>query len=99
MLKSVSDRPNTKEKKTHDVNTPPQETGTEPQSKEVRVSEDEKYISKLNNIWLHTDTDYLGEVADTGNVADAGEIQYYHPPAKWEGGYKGPTHAAIPLGG
>ena len=33
---------------------------------------------------------YLGEISGTGSVADAGEIQYYHPPAKWEGGYKGP---------
>ena len=55
----------------------------------VRASKDERYISKLNNIWIHTDTDYLGEVSGTGNVADKGEIQYYHPPAKWESGYKG----------
>ena len=54
-------------------------------------------ISKFNYIWLHTDTDYLGEVAGTGRVAETEEIQYYHPPARWEGGLKGPRFMEYPL--
>ena len=75
---------------------PPHESeGTE--SEEIRVSDDDKYIRKLNNIWLHIDTDYFGEAADSGDVVDAGEVQNYHPPAQWENGYKGPKNMEYPL--
>eukprot|EP00967_Tisochrysis_lutea_P030278 scaffold35524_cov28-Tisochrysis_lutea.AAC.1 len=51
----------------------------------------------MNNIWLQADTDYLGEMSGTGDVTNEGEVRYYHPPAKWENGYKGPRFAEYPL--
>ena len=61
----------------HPPLTPSRTTATAPFDL-PQVSEEELYISKLNNIWLHADTDYdyLGEISGTGSVADAGEIQY-----------------------
>ena len=42
---------------------------------------DERFIiSKFNNIWLHTNTDYLREISDTENLASSEEIQHYHWP-------------------
>ena len=54
------------------------------QQVEIKVSDDERYIKKLNinNVWIHTNTDYLGEVSETGIVANAQELRRYHPPAQ-----------------
>ena len=60
--------------------------GTAP--KKIRVSEDERYISKMNNIWIHTETSYLGEIAATSTAAHPGKDGIFHPPAKWEEGLK-----------
>mmetsp|Transcript_28554 Transcript_28554/g.87375 ORF Transcript_28554/g.87375 Transcript_28554/m.87375 type:complete len:215 (+) Transcript_28554:915-1559(+) len=35
--------------------------------------------------------------SDTGEVATAVEVQYYHPPAKWDTGYKGPNVCGVSL--
>ena len=51
-----------------DVHTRDTEAGAE-NSPETRVSDDETYITKLNNIWIHTGTNYLGEPADLAGVA------------------------------
>ena len=51
----------------------------------------------MNNIWIYTNTNYLGETTDTTEVANPGEEKHYHTPAKWEDGLKGPKHLEYPL--
>jgi len=65
--------------------------------RETRVSESDTYITKMNNIWIYTNTNYLGETTDTTDVAKPDEENHYYAPAKWENGLKGPKHLKFPL--
>ena len=72
-----------------------------PMPKEIRVTEEEeeKYLSKLNNTWLHTHTNYLGEVAETTTVATEEEVAHSHPPREMGGWLNRPQIHGLPARG